>query len=81
MVYIFFESTSGPLLQLRRGPYHSVQVLSGELFVVETRGGQRRRSCLAYVDAGIWHVLASNDGEETVWKSVRFEAAGASEEV
>jgi hypothetical protein len=81
VVYVVFENPAGYPRQFRRGPYESVQVLSGELFVVETRGGQKRRRCLAYADSRGWHVRASNDGKETVWKSVHFEAAGASEEV
>ena len=47
---------------------------------MEARGGQQQRLCLAYEEAGRWHVHAGRAGPESVWESVRFEAVEAPQE-
>ena len=78
MVYVIFENPSGPHRQLCLGPYESVQVLHGKLFVQELRGGKPQRVCLAVEGVGGWHVHAGEAGPGSVWESARF--AGEAEQ-
>jgi hypothetical protein len=76
MVYVVFENPAGYPRQLRCGPYHSVQVLGGELVAVEKRHGTPQLRCLAYGISGRWHVRDSAEGPGSTWDSVRFDTAG-----
>jgi hypothetical protein len=75
VVYVIFEGPGSPPPRLCLGPYESVQVSQGQLFITGLRGGQSERLCLAAEGAGGWHVREGPGAFTHAWESIRFSGA------
>jgi hypothetical protein len=72
VVYVIFETPRGEPPLLCCGPYWSVQVTQGQLFVTEIRGDRSERRCLAVQAADGWHVREELGASARSWEAVRF---------